>query len=144
MLLRELDTVVATAAAEEADEAFAVPFEAAVAFAADCTPAVGTGAVAARLVSSSGVSESFGCSAEKSSTEQFISFDHAVAAATIGTRNTYQPAVDRTELQMHSLLCIAPCINKKVVRPSYAVHSNAFCSASSLQGPITRASCSEG
>lgn len=54
VLLRALDAVVATAAAEEMAEAFAVPLEAVVAFEA----------------------ESFGCSAEKSSARQLVSIQH--------------------------------------------------------------------
>ena len=46
VLLRGLDGVVATAAAEERDEAFTVPFEAAVAFLIGSVAAVGTGAAA--------------------------------------------------------------------------------------------------
>ena len=57
----------ATAAAEETEVAFIVPFEAAVAFAFTSIAPVGEGAVAARLVSWSEASESLGCSAEKSS-----------------------------------------------------------------------------
>ena len=66
MLLRGLVAVVATAAAEETEEAFTVPFEAAVVFACCSTATVGAGAAAPVLVSRSEASESFGCSAEKS------------------------------------------------------------------------------
>ena len=73
VLLSGLEAVVAMAAAEDRDEAFAVPFEAAVPFAFGSTAAVGTGAVAAALVSRSEASESFGCSAEKSPAELRVS-----------------------------------------------------------------------
>ena len=76
VLLRALDAVVATAAAEERAEAFAVPLEAAVAFAFDSIAAVGAGAVGATTVcrpgESESESESLGCSAEKSSAKPFI------------------------------------------------------------------------
>lgn len=76
VLLRALDAVVATAAAEERAEAFTVPLEAVVALETGSIAAVGAGAVGATIVSRPGTSESFGCSAEKSSARQLISIHH--------------------------------------------------------------------
>lgn len=67
MLFRGLDAVVATAAAEEMEDAFTIPFEADVAFAVGSVSAIGSGAVVAEA------SESFGFSAERSSPERFVS-----------------------------------------------------------------------
>lgn len=82
VLLRGLDTVVATAAAEERAEAFSVPLEAAVAFAFDPIAAVGAGAVGATTVCRPGESESesLGCSAEKSSAKPWVSIKHVNGA----------------------------------------------------------------
>lgn len=88
VLLRGLDAVVATAAAEERDEAFTVPFEAAVVF------AIGTGALAAIPVGRPEVSESSGFSAEKSSAKRFVSIKHVIEATTVWSVGTYQPAAD--------------------------------------------------
>ena len=67
VLLRGLDAVVATEAAEETDEAFTVPLEAAVAFVLGPVAAVGAGAVGASLIAWPEVSDLSGCSAEWSS-----------------------------------------------------------------------------
>lgn len=67
VLLRGVDAVVATGAAEETEEAFIVPLEAAVAFVLGPITAVGAGAVGASLVARPEVSELSGCSAERSS-----------------------------------------------------------------------------
>lgn len=75
MLLRALDAVVATAAAEERGEALTVPLEAVVAFVIGSVATVGAGAVGATTVSRPGASESFGCSAEKSSAKGLISIE---------------------------------------------------------------------
>lgn len=88
VLLRALDAVVATAAAEERADAFAVPLEAAVAFVA----AVGAGAVGATTVCRPGESESFGCSAEKSSAKWLVSIKHVNGAMMVWSMSTYQPA----------------------------------------------------
>ena len=94
VLLRALDAVVATAAAEERAEAFAVPLEAAVAFALDSIAAVGAGAVGATTVCRPGESESFGCSAEKSSAKPLVSIKHVNGAMAVWSVGTYQPAAD--------------------------------------------------
>ena len=82
VLLRGLDAVVATAAAEEIEDAFTVPFEAAVAFLFGSTAAVAAGAVGATFVIRSEASESFGCSAEKSPAKNFISIKYMMEATT--------------------------------------------------------------
>lgn len=82
VLLRRLDAVVATAAAEERDEAFTVPFEAVVAFTTGSAAAVGAGAAAAAAVGRPGASESSGFSAEKSSAKQLVSISHVIEATT--------------------------------------------------------------
>lgn len=92
VLLRALDAVVATAAAEERDEAFTVPFEAAVAFLIGSIAAVGPGAAAAIPVGTPEASESSGFSAEKSSAKQSISIKHVNTL--IWAMGTYPPAVD--------------------------------------------------
>lgn len=68
-LFRGLDAVVATASAEEIDEALAVPLEAAVAFLFDPVAAVAAGAMAATSDARLESSELSGFSAEKSSAE---------------------------------------------------------------------------
>ena len=67
VLLRELDTVVATAAAEEVGDPFIVSLEAVVEFFGGSVAAPETGTVGGTSVCVLGVSESFGFSAEKSS-----------------------------------------------------------------------------
>ena len=67
VLLRGLDTMVATAAAEEIGDPFTVPLEAVVKFTVGSVAATGTGTVAGIFVCGLGLSESFGFSAEKSS-----------------------------------------------------------------------------
>lgn len=94
VLLRGLDAVVATAAAEETGEAFTVPFETVVKFLVDSIAAVGAGAVAAIPVSRPEASESSGCSAEKSSAKRFVSLQHRIEATTVWSTGTYQPAAD--------------------------------------------------
>ena len=91
VLLRGLNAVVATAAAEETGEAFTVPFEAAVAFLLGSVAAVGAGVVAIVLGSRSGDSESFGCSAEKSSVKLYVSMKCVIEAK----ENGYTPACRR-------------------------------------------------
>lgn len=73
VLLRALDAVVATAAAEESDEALTVPFEAVVALEVVPTAAVGAAAVAAVPVARPESSDSSGFSAEKSSARRPVS-----------------------------------------------------------------------
>lgn len=82
VLLRGLDGVVATAAAEERDEAFTVPFEAAVAFLVGSVAAVGAGAAAAILDERPAASESPEFSAEKSSAKRFVSIKRVIEATT--------------------------------------------------------------
>ena len=101
VLLRGLDAVVATASAEEMEEAFAVPLEPAVAFAIVSVAAVGADAdaVAATTVSRPEASESPGFSAEKSSAKRFVSPEYVIEATTLRSTGTYQPAADRAKLQ---------------------------------------------
>ena len=98
----------ATAAAEETCEAFTVPFEAAVAFLLDSIAAVGAGAAATVLESRSGDSESFGCSAEKSSVKLHVSVKCVTRIRAMGT---HQPAVDGAEMQRYILPVIGSCID---------------------------------
>ena len=114
VLLRGLKAVVATAAAEETGEAFMVPFEAAVAFLLGSVAAVGAGVVATVLESRSGDSESFGCSAEKSSMKLDVSMKDEIEAKTVGT---HQPAVDGAEMQRYILPVIGLCIYGRAMRP---------------------------
>ena len=88
--LRALDTVVATAAAEETEEALTVPFEAAVAFAIGSVAAVGAGSVAAISVDRGEGSVSSGFSLEKSSAKRFVSNKHVGEARTVRSIDTYQ------------------------------------------------------
>lgn len=83
VLLRALDAVVATAAAEERAEAFAVPLEAVVAFETGSVAAVAAGAVGATTVSRPESSESFGFSAEKSSAKRLVSIQHVDGVMTV-------------------------------------------------------------
>ena len=92
VLLRGLDAVVATASAEEIDEAFAVPLEAVVAFVFDPVAAVAAGAVAAIPVVRLESSESSGFSAEKSSAKLFVGIDSVIEAAIVRSMGTYQSA----------------------------------------------------
>ncbi len=89
VLLRGLDAVVAAEAAEETGDAFAVPFEAAVAFVFGSTAAVGAGAVAIVLEDRLESSESSGCSAEKSPAERVLSIKHGVEATIVWTMDAY-------------------------------------------------------
>ena len=92
VLLRALDAVVATASAEEREEAFIVPFEAVVAFLLGSVTAVGPGAVSAILVETLGSSESSGLSSEKSSVKRSISIKHVMEEATLIWAMGYVPA----------------------------------------------------
>ena len=82
VLLRRLDAVVATAAAEEVDDPFIVSLEAAVEFFDGSVAAPEAGAVGGISVCELGVSESFGFSAEKSSAVFLVSMYHAIRAVT--------------------------------------------------------------
>lgn len=84
VLLRGLDAVVATAAAEEGEEALTVPFEAVVAFLIGSVATVGTAPE----------SESFGFSAETSSAKRFVSNMLVVESTTIWSMGTYHPVAD--------------------------------------------------
>ncbi len=89
VLLRGLDAVVATAAAEETGDAFAVPFEAAVAFVFGSIAAVGAGAVATMLEDRLESSESLGCSADNSPAKRFLSIKYVVEATMVWTMDAY-------------------------------------------------------
>ena len=84
VLLRALDAVVATAAAEEGEEALTVPFEAVVAFLIGSVATVGTAPE----------SESIGLSAETSSAKWFVSIKLEIRAMTIWSMGTYHPVSD--------------------------------------------------
>ena len=118
VLLRGLDGVVATAAAEERDEAFTVPFEAAVAFLIGSIAAVGTGAAA------SGLSE---FSVEKSSAKWFVSIKRVIEATIIWSMGTYQPAVDRAKLQTQFFPMTESRIHRIALRPNCLVQANSVC-----------------
>lgn len=94
VLLRALDAVVATAAAEERDDAFKVPFEAAVPFETGSIAAVGVGAVVTTPADRPEESESFGFSAEKSSAKRYVSIEHGIGRNN-SLVNWYSPACRR-------------------------------------------------
>ena len=82
VLLRGLEAVVATAAAEEIGDPFTVPLEAVVEFVDGSVAAAETGAVGDISVSGLGVSESFGSSAEVSSAVLLVSIYYVIRAVT--------------------------------------------------------------
>ena len=82
VLLRELEAVVATGAAEEIGDPFTVPLEAVVEFFDGSVAAAETGAVGGTSVCALGVSESSGSSAERSSAVLFVSIYYVIRAVT--------------------------------------------------------------
>ena len=118
VLLRALDAVVATAAADESDEALTVPFEAVVALEVVPTAAVGAAAIAAVPVARPESSDSSGFSAEKSSARRPVSIKHVVEAATARSMGTHQPAAERAKLQTKILPTTSTGIHGKALRPS--------------------------
>ena len=82
VLLRGLEAVVATAAAEEIGDPFIVPFEAVVEFVDGSVAATETGAVGDMSVCVLGVPESSESSAERSSGALFVSIYYEMRAVT--------------------------------------------------------------
>lgn len=113
--------MVTRALAEEMDEAFTVPFEAAVAFVFDPVAAVGAAAVATTPVERLEASELSGFSAEKSSANWLVSIDYVIEVG------TYQPAVDRAKLQTQILPTTESCIHRRELRPICPVRSDSSC-----------------
>ena len=126
VLLRGLEAVVATVAAEETGEALTVPFEAAVAFLLGSIAAVGVGAAATVLESRSGDSESFGCSDEKSSVKLDVSMKGEMKAETMGT---HQPAVDGADMQRYILPVVGLCIYGRAMRRDCPAQLTSSCLA---------------